>query len=123
MTFISKNNRVPLVLLILLVVGYLLYWAYLLREGVIVQQWTYWRLGLLAVVVFLFIISQVARNETFSIWIVLGTIFVSWVAGLLWWAGFLFIMWRVPGYSDINFTYVLLGQLTAVILGCFFAEL
>lgn len=57
MTFISKNNRVPLVLLILLVVGYLLYWAYLLREGVIVQQWAYWRLGLLAVVVFLFIIS------------------------------------------------------------------
>lgn len=83
MRFISKNNRVPLVMLTLLVVGYLLFWAYLLREGVIVQQWTYWRLGLLVVVVFLFIISQVSRNETFSIWTILGTIFVSWVAGWL----------------------------------------
>lgn len=122
MTFISKNNRVPLVLLALLMVGYFWGWAYLLRQGIIAEQWMYWRIGLLTGAIILLVVCYVARDETFHARAILAVLLLSWAVVLAGLVLCMFIQWHLPSSQTVPFTLILWFEAAALVIGFFIGE-
>ncbi|MEA9392692.1 hypothetical protein SJI19_19490 [Acerihabitans sp. TG2] len=107
MTFLSKNNRIPYAILVLMIVVFFAAWTYLFRHGLTPTNWTSFRLGICVGSVFLLLTLLKAGNENFEvITIILMFIFI-WALGMILGIGYTFITWHVPTIDDDGFVMIL----------------